>query len=54
MGDGKLQIDQRLDRVESAIRILANELQDPALHRHITDKIEETLKGGTPVVAQES
>jgi hypothetical protein len=53
MGDGKLQIDQRLDRVESAIMILANELQNPNRPR-VADKIEETLKGGTPVVAQES
>lgn len=50
MGDGKLQIDQRLDRVESAIRILADAQPD----QDVVDRIEETLKGGTPVVAQES
>jgi hypothetical protein len=50
MGDGKLQIDQRLDRVESAIRILAEAQPD----QDVVDKIEETLRGGTPAVAQES
>lgn len=49
MGDGKLQIDQRVDRIESAIMILANENHD----QDIVDRIEQTLKGETPV-AQES
>jgi hypothetical protein len=52
VGDGKLQIDQRVDRIESAIMILANELQNPNRPR-VADKIEQTLKGETPV-AQES
>jgi hypothetical protein len=50
MGDGKLQIDQRVDRIESAIRVLAEAQPD----QDVVDRIEETLKGGTPVVAQES
>jgi hypothetical protein len=45
MGDGKLQIDQRVDRIESAIMILAKEGQD----QDVVDRIEQTLKGETPV-----
>jgi hypothetical protein len=45
MADGKLQIDQRVDRIEEAIMILATEW-----HRQdVIDKIEQTLKGKTPV-----
>jgi hypothetical protein len=45
MADGKLQIDQRIDRIEEAIMILATES-----HRQdVIDKIEKTLKGKTPV-----
>jgi hypothetical protein len=53
MGDGKLQIDQRVDRVEAAIMLLAQE----GYSQEVVNKIEATLKGdeSSPwVAAQES
>lgn len=50
MGDGKLQIDQRVDRIESALMILVREGHD----QDVVDRIEQTLKGETPLLAQES
>ena len=47
MGDGKLQIEKRMDRVESAIRILA---QEGDYDQDIVERIEQTLRGETPVV----
>lgn len=54
VGDGKLQIDQRVDRIESAIMILAQESHP----QETVDKIEKILKGKVYAepwpVAQES
>jgi len=41
VGEGKLQIDQRVDRIESAIMILAQESHP----QETVDKIEQILKG---------
>jgi type III secretory pathway lipoprotein EscJ len=54
VADGKLQIDQRVDRIESAIMILAQENYP----QETVDKIEQILKGKAYAepwpVAQES
>ena len=50
MGDGKLQIEQRMDRVESAIRILAQESHE----QDVIERVEQTLRGETPVVQQQA
>jgi hypothetical protein len=51
MAEGKLQIDQRVDRIEEAIMILAEEWYKrfPEFGPDMVDKIEQTLKGKTPV-----
>lgn len=46
MADGKLQIDQRVDRAQEAIMMLAREGD---YDQDTVDRIEQTLKGKTPV-----